>query len=117
MMTMPVHNPLLERLGPVFAVVVLALLFIQWKWPLRRQHFPAIRRMVRNAVLAIPGIFVSRLILVPIPFVVSIWASQHQFGLFNWTSLPAVLAVVAGVMLYDYAYYWWHKFMHLAPFF
>lgn len=116
-MKMPIHNPLLERLGPVFAVVLLALLFIQWKWPLRRQHFPAIRRMVRNAVLAIPGIFVSRLILVPIPFVVSIWASQHQFGLFHWIRLPAVIAVLAGLMLYDYAYYWWHKFMHLAPFF
>ncbi len=114
---MPVHNPLLERLGPVFAVVLLALLFIQWKWPLRRQHFPALRRMVRNAVLAIPGLFVSRLILVPIPFIISIWATRHQFGLFNWLHLPAIIAIVAGVLLYDYAYYWWHKFMHLAPFF
>ena len=116
-MKMPVHNPLLESLGPVFAVVFIALLFIQWKWPLRRQHFPAIRRMVRNAILALPGIFVSRLILVPIPFVISVWATRHQFGLFNWLHLPAIIAIAAGVMLYDYAYYWWHKFMHLAPFF
>ncbi|MDQ6807829.1 MAG: sterol desaturase family protein, partial [Verrucomicrobiota bacterium] len=116
-MKMPVDNSLLESLGPVFAVVFVSLLFIQWKWPLRRQHFTAIRRMVRNAVLAIPGLFVSRLILVPIPFIISIWVTRHQLGLFNWLHLPALLAIVAGVLLYDYAYYWWHKFMHLAPFF
>ena len=116
-MKMPVHNSVLESLGPIFAVFFVALLFIQWKWPLRRQHFPAIRRLVRNAILAIPGLFVSRLILVPIPFIVSIWATRHGFGLFNWVHLPAIITIVAGVMLYDYAYYWWHKFMHLAPFF
>ena len=43
-MKMPVHNPLLESLGPVFAVVFVGLLFIQWKWPLRRQHFSPLRR-------------------------------------------------------------------------
>ncbi len=58
-MKMPADNSLLESLGPVFAVVFVSLLFIQWKWPLRRQHFPVILRMVRNAVLAIPGLFVS----------------------------------------------------------
>ncbi len=114
---MPVHNALLESLGPVFAVVFVGLLLIQWRWPLRRQHFSALRRLVRNGMLAAPGLLVSRLVLVPIPFVVSIWATRHEFGLFNRVHLPDVVAVVLGAMLYDYAYYWWHKFMHLAPFF
>ncbi|MFN2476419.1 MAG: sterol desaturase family protein [Chthoniobacterales bacterium] len=116
-MKMPVHNALLESLGPVFAVIFVALLFIQWRWPLRRQHFSVIRRLVRNGILAVPGLFASRLILVPIPFIVSLWATQHHFGLFNWLHLPSAIAVIIGVMLYDYAYYWWHMFMHLAPFF
>ncbi len=114
---MPVHNPLLDSLGIVFAVVFVALLYIQRRWPLRRQHFAAFRRVVRNGFLAVPGLVVSRLILVPIPFVVSIWATQNQFGVFNWLHLPGVVTVAAGVLLYDYAYYWWHKFMHLMPFF
>ena len=25
--------------------------------------------------------------------------------------------MIAGVLLYDYAYYWWHMLMHLTPFF
>lgn len=114
---MPLSNPLVDLLGPIFAIALLAFLFMQWKWPLRRQHFPALRRMIRNALLALPGLFASRLVLVPIPFVVSIWAARHEFGLFHWLGLPALVAVLLGVMLYDYAYYWWHKLMHVAPFF
>ncbi len=34
-----------------------------------------------------------------------------------WCNFPSLIAIVLGVMLYDYAYYWWHNFMHLAPFF
>ncbi len=116
-MNMPVHNSLLDSLGPVFAVAFLALLFIQWKWPLRRQHFAALRRIVRNGILAAPGLFLSRMLLVPIPFFVSLWAAREQFGLFHWLHLPGAVAIVAGVLVYDYAYYWWHKLMHLAPFF
>lgn len=114
---MPMHNAFVESLGPIFVVLFAALLFIQWKWPLRRQHFSALRRVIRNGILAAPGLFLSRLLLVPIPFVVSIWAMRHGFGLFHWLHLPTVLAIFAGVLLYDYAYYWWHMFMHLAPFF
>ncbi len=101
---MPVHNWLLESLGPLFIVVFVGLLYMQWKWPLRRQHFAVLRRVVRNGILAVPGLVVSRLVLVPIPFAVSIWATRHHFGLFNWFQLPVVIAVIAGVMLYDYGY-------------
>lgn len=116
-MKMPVHNSLLDALGPVFALLLLALLFLQWKWPLRRQHFSAVTRLLRNGILAAPGLLASRLILVPIPFVISLWAARHHFGLFHWLQLPPAIGLIAGVLCYDYAYYWWHKFMHLAPFF
>ncbi|HEY2799865.1 MAG TPA: sterol desaturase family protein [Chthoniobacterales bacterium] len=116
-MKLAVHNPLVENLGFVLAVVFGALLIIQWKWPLRRQHFSALRRLLRNAILAAPGLFLSRLLLVPIPFVVSLWTTREGFGLFHWLGLHGALAVIAGVLLYDYAYYWWHMLMHLAPFF
>jgi sterol desaturase/sphingolipid hydroxylase (fatty acid hydroxylase superfamily) len=102
--------------GPIFATAFLLFLFLQWRWPLRRQHFVFVRRVVRNVVLALPSILASRLTLVPIPFFVSFWAARHHFGLFHWIHLPAVVATIAGVILYDYAYYWWHKAMHLAPF-
>lgn len=116
-MKMPVHNPLLERLGWIFLVVFGALLIVQWKWPLRRQHFSQLRRLARNGILAAPGLFLSRVLLVPIPFLVSIWTTREHFGIFHWVHLSGIPAVILGVLLYDYAYYWWHMLMHLAPFF
>lgn len=116
-MRMPIHNPFIDSLAVIFAVVVVALLFIQWKWPLRRQHFSTIRRWIRNWIVAVPSMLASRIILVPIPFVISLWAARQHFGLFNWLPIPPIVATILGVLLYDYAYYWWHMLMHLAPFF
>jgi sterol desaturase/sphingolipid hydroxylase (fatty acid hydroxylase superfamily) len=113
----PVQNPLLHQLGLIFALLFVALFLIQKKWPLRRQHFSLLRRLARNAIFAAPGLLASRLLLVPIPFFVSIWASRGHFGIFHWLRVPAPLALAAGVLIYDYAYYWWHMLMHLAPFF
>ncbi len=116
-MKMPVDHPLLEKIGPIVVTLALVLLFLQWKWPLRRQHFSTLRRWIRNGLLAAPGLLASRLVLVPIPFIVSLWAARHDFGLFHWLPLPTPVAVIIGILLYDYAYYWWHMLMHLVPFF
>jgi sterol desaturase/sphingolipid hydroxylase (fatty acid hydroxylase superfamily) len=106
-----------NRFGIIVAIVFGALLFAQWCWPLRRQHFSMLRRFMRNIIVAAPSLLSSRLLLVPVPFVVSVWAARHHFGLFHWMQLPGALALIAGVLLYDYAYYWWHQLMHLGAFF
>jgi hypothetical protein len=35
---------------PLLAGVFIALLWLQWRFPLRRQHFSALHRLVRNFV-------------------------------------------------------------------
>ena len=112
-----VANPLMDHVGFVFAAVFVVLLLVQWKWPLRRQHFSMLTRLVRNAILAAPSFVVSHLVLIPIPFVLAIWAGRQHFGLFNWIALPLPVAVVAGIFIYDYGYYWWHQLMHRGAFF
>src|SRR5258705_9089504 len=48
--------PLIDYFGgPVLVVVFLALLWLQWCFPLRRQQFSALRRIVRNLTLSIPS--------------------------------------------------------------
>ncbi len=69
-------------------LVFLALFLLQWRFPLRRQHFSMLRRLVRNFVLSIPGFAVVRLAMLPIPFGVAIWAQDHHFGLLNWLAIP-----------------------------
>lgn len=110
--------PLLDSIGnPLVAVLVLILLFLQWRFPLRRQHFGLLRRLVRNYVVSIPGFVIVRLAMLPIPLAASIWAQQRQFGLLHWLGLHRWIAGIAGFVLMDYAYWWWHWANHTVPLF
>ncbi|MBW3638222.1 MAG: sterol desaturase family protein [Armatimonadetes bacterium] len=108
--------PLLDSVGsPLTLGGLFLLLWSQWKYPLRYQHFAPLRRIARNLVFAAPAFLVLRLLLIPIPLWAATWAAQHNFGLFHWLPLPAVLSGVLGIVLFDYAYYWWHIASHRAP--
>ena len=109
--------PLMDYVGrPLLACLFLALLLLQWRFPLRRQHFSALHRLVRNFVLSIPGFAIVRLAMLPIPIAVGLWAQDRGIGLLNWLPLPAWTAVIATFLLMDYAYWWWHWVLHMVPF-
>ena len=110
--------PLLDTVGqPVLVGFVLALLFLQWRYPLRRQYFSPLRRLIRNYVVSIPGFVIVRLAMLPIPLAVAVWAQDRRLGLLNWLGLPGWIAAIAGFVLMDYAYWWWHWANHMVPFF
>ena len=73
---------------PLLGCLFLALLLLQWRFPLRRQHFSVLHRLVRNFVLSIPGFAIVRLAMLPIPIAVAIWAQEQRIGLLNWLALP-----------------------------
>src|SRR3954470_19782104 len=110
--------PLLDYVGsPIFCAFFALLLFLQWKWPLRRRHFSVVRRLVRNFVLSVPAFVLLRLALVPIPLAHTFWAQRNGIGLLNWIKLPPIASAIAAFLLMDWAYYWWHYGMHRIPFF
>ncbi len=110
--------PLMDYVGrPLLACLFVALLLLQWRFPLRRQHFSVLHRLVRNFVLSIPGFAIVRLAMLPIPIAIAIWARERHVGLLNWLHFPGWAAVIATFLLMDYAYWWWHWAMHMAPFF
>ena len=110
--------PLFDFVGnPLLAVVVLVLLFLQWRFPLRRQHFGAFRRLVRNYVVSIPGFVIVRFAMLPIPLAVAVWAQHRHLGLLNWLGLPGWVAAIPAFVLMDYAYWWWHWANHIVPLF
>jgi sterol desaturase/sphingolipid hydroxylase (fatty acid hydroxylase superfamily) len=113
-------NPLLRLFdsfgSPLLAVVFLALLWLQKKYPLRRQHLQTLRRIATNLVFAVPSFLTLRLLLIPIPLAAAAWATHHDVGLLNWLPLPPLIAGVLGILLLDYIYYWWHVATHLVPF-
>src|SRR6187399_3112963 len=95
--------PLMDHVGrPLLVCLFLALLWLQWRFPLRRQHFSTLHRLARNFVLSIPGFAIVRLAMLPIPIAVAIWARQQHVGLLNWIHLPRWTAVIATFLLMDY---------------
>lgn len=43
------------------------------------------------------------------------WAARRQWGLLHWLPLPPGVVAALGVVLFDYAYYWWHIATHRVP--
>jgi sterol desaturase/sphingolipid hydroxylase (fatty acid hydroxylase superfamily) len=110
--------PLMDSAGgPLLTGIFLALLLLQWRFPLRCQHFKTLHRLVRNFVLSIPGFAIVRLAMLPIPIAVAMWAQQKHIGLLNWLALPSWAAVIGTFLLMDYAYWWWHWANHMIPLF
>ena len=75
---------------PLLACLFLALLCLQWRFPLRRQHFSVLHRLVRNFVLSIPGFAIVRLAMLPIPIAVAMWAQRRTY----WFVTLACFAVL-----------------------
>ena len=72
--------------------------------------------MLRNYIVSIPGFVVVRLAMLPIPFAIATWTQHRQIGLLNWLGLSGWMAALAGVVILDYAYWWWHWANHMIPF-
>src|SRR4051812_12688042 len=103
--------------NPALAALVVVLLILQWRFPLRGQDYAVLRRLVRNYVVSIPGFVIVRLAMLPMPIAIAVWAQHRQVGLLNWVHLPEWLAMLAGFVILDYAYWWWHWANHMIPFF
>ncbi|HEX4665474.1 MAG TPA: sterol desaturase family protein [Chthoniobacterales bacterium] len=110
--------PVLDYVGSLLLVgLFLALLLLQWRFPLRSQSFSTLRRLVRNILLSVPGTALVRLAMLPIPLAVALWAQQRHVGLLNWLEPPRWLGLAATFLLMDYAYWWWHYANHMLPLF
>jgi len=110
--------PLIDYVGrPLLACMLIALFWLQWRFPLRRQQFRTLHRLIRNFLLSVPGFAVVRLAMLPIPLAAAMWAQDRHIGLLNWLALPRWVAVVATFPLMDYAYWWWHWANHMLPLF
>jgi len=117
-MLTPHPIPLWDYIGrPLLGGIFLVLLLLQWQFPLRRQHFSALRRLARNFVLSIPGFAIVRLLMLPIPLAIAMSVQDRHLGLLNWLALPRWIVIIATFLLMDYAYWWWHWANHMVPLF
>jgi len=110
--------PILDFIGtPLILLAFLALLYLQWRFQLRRLHFSLLRRIIRNLIVSIPSHAALRWAMLPLPLAAAAWAQDRHIGLLNWLSPPGWLRGIAAFLLMDYAYWWWHWANHMLPFF
>ncbi|WP_020603330.1 sterol desaturase family protein [Spirosoma spitsbergense] len=106
--------------SPLMVLFFGLLLLIQWRYPLRKQHYVPLRRIIRNISVALPTFVVLRLALLPLPLLTAVWARDNNIGLINWLfpeqGVGAWVGYGLGFLVFDYAYYWWHYATHRVGF-
>ncbi len=114
-------NLVQNRFDPVATFLlgglILALLLLQWKVPLRRQLFTFRKRAKTNILVALPAFGLLRLVFIP----VMVWLAvlnrdQWHFGLHYLYDLPNRAEGMIGFLALDWAVYVWHFLTHRVPF-
>ncbi|MEP7207039.1 MAG: sterol desaturase family protein [Casimicrobiaceae bacterium] len=112
-MTSVAMNPTLVVLA--LAGLVVVLLVLERRHPLRVQKHAMLRRLILNA--AITALAVGTAFALVKPAIAS--GLQHvailRVGLLQWIDLPPALALVVGVLLLDLTFYFWHMANHRVP--
>jgi len=86
--------PLMDYVGtPLLACLFVALLLLQWRFPLRRHYFSVIKRLLRNFVLSIPGFAIVRLAMLPIPLMLA--ALQIKLNVISFSRGPTMRDLVS----------------------
>src|SRR6185436_6565455 len=85
------------------------LLVAESRRPLRKPVSNKLKRVKTNiAVAAVTSIGIN-LLFIPVVSAAARFAEKRRIGLLNRISLPQPLRFVAAIVLFDYTFYWWHR--------
>ena len=100
----------------VIAITFVALVVAESFSPLRRTVEPRFRHIVRN--LTAGGVSLAVMTVIQTPLLVPIAGilERNRIGLLHWIELPHPWSIIAGVVLLDYALWFWHWACHRVPF-
>jgi sterol desaturase/sphingolipid hydroxylase (fatty acid hydroxylase superfamily) len=102
--------------GAMVLGTMAAVLWLETRRPLRRQHHSKIKRDARNlAMAAMSAVAISRLES-PLVRRLSRTVHRRRWGIVKTFGLPGWLEVGLAVVLMDYTLYVWHVLTHKAPF-
>jgi len=111
----------MEAIGDVsraglFVGGLIVCLLLEKLFPLRESVQPRTQRIIRNLAFAGINTLIMRMTFLGVLSAVALWSGQHRFGLLPMLSLPASVEVIAGLLLMDYTFYFWHVGTHRIPF-
>jgi len=96
----------------VLVAVFLLLAGLETLRPLRRLKRPRPRRWGVNFALTFMGFLTGILTVRPLALATAAWTEARTFGLLHLASLPFWWQLVAGVLLMDLTFYYWHRLNH-----
>lgn len=107
-------------MNPVLASVAIATLFLillvleRWM-PLRPARHSPLRRIAVNLMISVLAIGTAFALVRPAAGTAIQQAEALRFGLLYWIQLPRPFSVVAGLLLLDLSFYFWHLANHRVP--
>jgi sterol desaturase/sphingolipid hydroxylase (fatty acid hydroxylase superfamily) len=104
-------------IGVVVAAVFVALLILETRFSLRQPKRSKAQRFVINIGVSALALATGAYIVVPIALRLSEQSSETSFGLLRLVPLPYAAEFVAGFLLMDLTFYYWHRANHVFPFF
>lgn len=102
------------RLG-VFLGILSLLAVCEVAAPRRRVEIPRLIRWTNNLGVVIIDTILVRLTFPVAAVGLALFAEQNGWGLFNVLDLPGWVAVVASVLVFDFAIYLQHVLFHAVP--
>jgi sterol desaturase/sphingolipid hydroxylase (fatty acid hydroxylase superfamily) len=99
----------------LFGGVIAAMAVWEVLAPRRRQAIARLRRWPSNLSIVVLDTVLVRVTFPVAAVGVAIAAETHDWGLFNWLSVPTWFAVTAAVIILDLAIYLQHVLFHAVP--
>lgn len=102
------------RLAAFFGVLALVAL-AEVAAPRRRLTVSRLRRWASNLGIVFLNTALVRLLLPATAAGFAVFAANHRWGVFNYFEVPGWLAVIASVVILDFAIYLQHVMFHAVP--
>jgi sterol desaturase/sphingolipid hydroxylase (fatty acid hydroxylase superfamily) len=100
----------------LIASSLVGLMILERFFSLRRWTRPALPRLIANAVTSAITFAVAAFLVKPVAQACLQWSNHRSFGLLAVLKLPVIVEFIAGFLLLDLTFYYWHRINHRIPF-
>ncbi|MGH7827357.1 MAG: sterol desaturase family protein [Candidatus Binatia bacterium] len=101
----------------IVTTVFLVLLILEGRFSLRQGKHSKVERFLINIAVSGLALATGAYIVAPVALRLASWNSENSFGLLRVISLPFTIEFIAGFLLMDLTFYYWHRANHFIPFF
>lgn len=95
--------------------IFLLFMLIEAVIPLRQRKRSWIRRIIVNACMSAVAFVVGTFVVRSVSMNLIDRTSEHEFGLLHVLRLPLGVQFIAGFLLMDLTFYYWHRVNHVVP--